>query len=54
MTTVGGLNDLEDLGQVVPADLELFHVFDWPRYIATMMAQQVIALQTELHRPKPL
>jgi hypothetical protein len=25
-----------------------------PRYIATMLAQQVIALQTELHRPKPL
>ena len=25
-----------------------------PRHIATMLAQQVIALQTELHRPKPL
>jgi hypothetical protein len=24
------------------------------RYSATMLAQQVIALQTELHRPKPL
>jgi hypothetical protein len=24
------------------------------RYIATMLAQHVIALQTELHRPKPL
>jgi hypothetical protein len=32
-----------------PSDRKMLQV-----YAATMLAQQVIALQTELHRPKPL
>ena len=32
----------------------LLHLVTKPIYSAAMLAQHVIALQTELHRPKPL
>jgi len=50
---LGRVNDVHDYLPVQLSDI-LLRLVTKPIYSAAMLAQHVIALQTELHRPKPL